>query len=92
MSKTKGITVDKFYDFITSKISAEEALKKMLQSSLITYEKLKFDDKGKAVHPLFIASFAAMDMGWAIAIEKDEEDVRGLQMGTVEYMDKMGGK
>jgi len=85
-NKPKGITVKKFYKYITSKMTAEKALMKLLEGSLIQYEKLKFDDQSKAVHPIIVISMAAMDMGWQIAIEKKEKDIKGLVVGTAAYM------
>jgi len=73
------------YNYITEKMTPEEALMKFLESSLLTYEKLKFD-KGKEIHPLMIISMAAMDLGWMIAFEKDKKDIEGLIVGTKEYM------
>ncbi len=81
------MNVDELYNHIVSQITPEEALKKMLESSLLTYEKLKFK-KGKEVHPLFIISMAAMDLGWQIAIKKDKENIEGLTVGTKDYMNR----
>jgi hypothetical protein len=84
----KKISVDDFYNYITKHMTAEEALKKLLTSSMISYEKLKFDE-GKEVHPIIIIANAAMDMGWMIAVEKEEKEVKGLAVGTEEYMNKL---
>lgn len=80
----EGITVDKFYEFILSKMSAEQALKLLLVGSTLSYEKLKFDGE-KKVHPIIIIALAAMDLKWDIAIEKNQENVRGMVIGTEEY-------
>ena len=81
-----------FYDHITEHMSAEEALLKLLEGHVKTYDKLKFQE-GEEVHPLMIASMAAMDMGWGMAIPEgdDEEEVRGILMGTPEYLEEMLG-
>jgi hypothetical protein len=76
------------YDYITSQMTAEEALKKLLESSLINYKKLKFN-KGEEIHPLILIASASMDMGWQIAVEKDQDEVRGVSVGTVEYMEQL---
>ncbi len=81
------MTVDELYNYITSQMKPEEALKKLLESSLIRYEKLKFAE-GETVHPLFIITMAALDMGWDFAVESNVDTVRGLTVGTKEYMDK----
>ena len=79
------MNVQEFYDYITSMMTPEEALKKLLESPLINYEKLKFD-KGEEIHPVMVISLAAMDLGWQMAIEKGEEDVSGISVGTEKYM------
>jgi hypothetical protein len=87
-----GMTVDALYDYITQQLSPEEALRRLLTSSLISYEKLKFDkEAGEAVHPLFIISMAAMDMGWQIAIPNldPEAEVTGIACGTAEYIQSL---
>jgi hypothetical protein len=91
MEAEKKITVDEFYNYITKHMTPEEALKKLLTSSMISYEKLKFEE-GKEVHPLIIMANAAMDMGWMIAVEKNEGDVRGLAVGTEDYMERVFSK
>lgn len=69
-------------------MSAEEALLKLLQGPLIQYEKLKFSSQEESVHPEMIIAMAAMDRGWKIAIEKspDHEHLRGISVGTAEYL------
>lgn len=82
------ITVKGFYDHITKYMTAEEALMKLLEGSLIQYEKLKFDE-GQTVHPLIIISLAAMDMDWTMVVENGLENMRGIAVGTNEYMDSL---
>lgn len=76
------------YEHIVQHITPEAALLKLLESSIIQYEKLKMD-KGEEVHPLLIISMAAMDLGWEMAIEKDQEEMRGIAVGTKEYIDNL---
>ena len=78
--------VQEFYDYITQNLTPEQALMKLLEGSVIQYEKLKFDDQQKAVHPIHIIAMAAMDMGWQIAVKSDEDNVNGLAVGNDEYM------
>ena len=89
-NKKPGMAVDAFYDYITQHLTPEEALRRMLTVGLRSYEKLKFD-KGEEVHPLFIISMAAMDMGWQIAIPNiaPEAEVTGIACGTAEYMQSL---
>ena len=80
-----------FYDYITTQMTAEEALMKLLEGHVMNYEKLKFQE-GEEIHPLMLISLAAMDMGWNIAISdkgSDDDDVVGMVLGTEEYVDDM---
>jgi len=83
------MTVKEFYDYITKQMTPEEALMRLLESSVIEYEKLKFDDQSKAVHPVLVMTMAAMDMGWNFCIETAPADapVRGMVVGTEEYIE-----
>jgi len=80
------------YDHITKHMTPEQALLKLLEGHVLTYEKLKFDE-GEEIHPLFIISMAAMDMGWNLAIpnDSDEMEVQGMIVGTQEYINKTLG-
>ena len=80
------MTVKEFYDYITMEMTPEQALMKLLEGSLIQYEHLKFDSKSKQVHPTLIISMAAMDMGWNFCLEKTQPNIRGMVVGTEEYM------
>ena len=82
------MTVDELYEYITEYMTPEEALKKLLEGSLRSYEKLKFD-KGEEVHPVFIISMVAMDMNWQIAFSNESEDIEGLVIGTKDYMQEI---
>jgi len=87
------MNVKEFYDHITKHLTPEEALMKLLEGHVLTYEKLKFD-KGEEIHPLMVASMAAMDMGWDIAIPKGkskDDEVQGMMIGTQEYLEEMLG-
>lgn len=93
-----SMTLDQLYDHITSQMTPEVALKRMLGSQLEVYENLKnvrpdeIED-GATVNPLFIITAAAMDLGWNLAIEKGDEgfDVEGLTVGTEAYMKRTFG-
>lgn len=88
MSK-KRITVKKLYDHILKHLTAEQALIKLLEGSLIQYDKLKFDKKGEVVHPLIVISMATLDLGWGFAVESDKENIEGLVIGTNKYMKRI---
>lgn len=90
------MNIEKLYAHLTSQLSEKEIIMRFLQSSLIKYDKLKFSDiegpNGKVVpdgvHPLIIIAYATMDMGWNFMVEKVDGDVRGLIIGTDEYVVK----
>jgi len=87
------MNVKEFYDHITKHMTAEEALLKLLEGHVKTYDKLVFNE-GEELHPLMVASMAAMDMGWQMAIPEgsEDEEVRGIIMGTSEYLEEMLGE
>lgn len=78
------IKVQDLYNIIVQNMTPEVALKKLLSSSLIQYEKLKFDESGQPVHPEFIIAMAALDLGWMVGIT-DDDPVIGLIVGTEEF-------
>ena len=82
------MNLQEFYDYITSQMTAEEALKKLLITNCIHFENLKAV-KGKDGSPYFIIAMAAMDLGWSIAVEKNKEEIRGLSVGTKEYLNSI---
>jgi hypothetical protein len=91
------MTAKELRDYILTKMTAEEALLRLLQSHVEHYEKLKVqmddkhaDDEGhNQGSPIMIIAAAAMDLGWQIAVENTEPDapVRGLTVGTGAYLD-----
>ena len=83
------MTVKELYDYITAQMTPEQALMKLLEGSVIQYEKLKFDENGEPVHPVLVITMAAMDLGWQLAIEDSQDEVRGMVIGTKEYIDTM---
>lgn len=88
------MTAKELRDYILTKMTAEEALLRLLQSHVEHYEKLKVqmdneqegDNQGS---PIMIIAAAAMDLGWQIAVENatDDTPVRGLCVGTGAYLD-----
>lgn len=82
------MTVEQLYDHIVSQLTPEEALKRLLESGLINYQKLRFQE-GEEIHPVMLIAMASMEMGWNFLVEKveGEENVRGLIVGTDEYVD-----
>ncbi len=84
-----GMKVDDLYIFITSQMTPEVALKRLLASSLRSYEHLKFPSPEQSVDPVLIIAHAALDLGWSIAVKDGDEEVQGLAVGTDEYMKKL---
>jgi len=82
------MNIQEFYDYITKYMTAEEALKKLLLTYCKQYKKLKAI-KGQDGNPVCIIAAAAMDLGWIIAVEKNKEEIRGLSVGTQEYLDSI---
>ncbi len=87
------MTPEELYNHIIKHMTPEEALKKLLHSSLRTYENLKFKDGDDPVHPIMIMTMAALDMGWMLAVETNptnpNADMEGIVLGTQEYMDRL---
>jgi len=91
MSEEKNsMTFQELKDYILSKMTIEQAFDRLLESGLVHYQKLKFEN-GEELHPLLVMSMAAMEMGWNFVIENREgkDEVRGLITGTQEYIDDL---
>lgn len=84
----RKMSVNELYDFIVKRMSPEEALKKLLTSSLVKYDHLKFKTTEEMVHPEIIIAMAALDLGWDIAIQQGDKDapVDGMVLGTSDYI------
>ena len=52
------MTVKELYDYITAQMTPKQALMKLLEGSVIQYEKLKFDENGEPVHPVLVITMA----------------------------------
>jgi hypothetical protein len=85
------MNVKELYDHITKHMTAEQALMKLLEGHVLTYDKLKFQE-GEEIHPTILVVMAAMDMGWNLAIPdtgNDDDELQGMAIGTQEYLDKL---
>jgi len=82
------MSITELYKHITKHMSAEDALMRLLEGHVITYEKLKFNE-GDEIHPIMLISMAAFEMGWQLAIPEGGEDdeVIGLTVGTEKYLE-----
>lgn len=86
------MTAEELYKHITSHMTAEEALMKLLTGHLREYEKLKFSQEGEEIHPVILISMATLDMGWNIAVPHNDDpnaEVIGMIVGTQEYIDSI---
>lgn len=90
------MTVKELYDHITKHMTAEQALMKMLEGTVIEYQKLKFSEEGKEIHPEMLIVMAVLDRGWNMAIPNPKPDgndeLQGMIVGTQEYIDDMLSK
>lgn len=87
------MTQEEFYNYITQHMTADEALKKLLAAPLLQFQELKALKAGNIneeefVNPIFIIAAACADIGWHIVVETDQPTVRGLFIGTDEYIEK----
>jgi len=84
------MNIKELFEHITSHMTAEQALMKLLEGNALTYEHLKFNE-GDEIHPLMVISMAALDMGWDLAIPdgRDDDEVQGMAVGTDEYLSEL---
>lgn len=86
------MTAQELYNHIVKYMTPEQALLKLLENQIGSYDKLKnglpLVDGDDCVSPLFIIVAAAMDNGWAISFETNFEHIRGIVVGTDEFIDK----
>jgi hypothetical protein len=92
MSTTEGpsMTFGELKAYILSKMTMEQAFDRILESSIIKYQKLRFQE-GEEIHPLIVMATAAMEMGWGFLLGPEEE-VEGVVTGTEDYMTKVSGR
>jgi hypothetical protein len=70
-------------------MTAEQALMKLLEAQVRSYDKLKFEE-GEAIHPTILVVMAAMEMGWNISIpHKEDDELTGMSIGTDEYLNEL---
>jgi len=41
------------------------------------------------IHPLVLIVFIAKELGWSMAIPNNEEEIKGVVIGTDEYLDSV---
>jgi hypothetical protein len=90
------MNVKELYDHILKHMTAEQALMKMLEGTVIEYQKLKFSEEGKEIHPEMLIVMAVLDRGWNMAIPdpkgNPDGELPGMIVGTQEYIDDVLGK
>lgn len=84
--------IKELYEHITKHLTPEQALMKFLEGGVLEYEKLKFDAQEKAVHPMLIIAMASMDLGWQFVVKSDDGDIKGLIVGTDDYVKEIFDK
>jgi hypothetical protein len=88
---SKEFTLQELYDYITSQMTPEAALKKMLESGLINYQKLKFNE-GDEIHPVILIAMCGIELGWNFLLPKNSEndntEIDGIIIGTEEFLKK----
>lgn len=85
------MTVQELYDHLIKNMTAEQALMKLLEAQVRSYEKLKFDE-GEAIHPTMLVFMAAQEMGWNVVIphsDNDDDELIGMVIGTNEYIEDL---
>ena len=84
------MNIKELYDHITQHMTPEQALMKLLEGHVLTYEQLKFKEN-EEIHPTILITMAAFDMGWNIAIPQDKGDnlLIGMAVGTPEYFEEL---
>jgi hypothetical protein len=83
------MNVKELYDHIVKHMTPEQALMKLLEGQVMSYDKLKFK-KGKSIHPIHLITMAAMELDWGIIIPMDDDaNVEGIVVGTEKYLDSI---
>lgn len=83
---------DELKEYILKHMTAEQALDKLLEGHIIEYQKLKFSEEGKEIHPTMLIAMAALEMGWDIVISNAENPdayLEGIIVGTNDYLNSV---
>lgn len=91
MENKKAISVEELYDYITSQVTPEEALKKLLEGVVSQYNFLRTEKPEEGGHPEFIMALAAMEKKWFFAIPNgnNSRKTQGMIAGTEEFLDEL---
>lgn len=87
------MNVQELYDHITKYLTPEQALLKILEGQVRTYENFRVSnfsfEEGEAVPPIVLVIMAAQEMEWNVCIPNasDDDEIRGMIIGTQEYVD-----
>lgn len=85
------MTVQELYDYITSQITPEEALKRLLSLAVTQYKELRLSGENGG-HPETIMSAAAFELGWHIGFRTEgdpEETLSGMILGTTDFFEEL---
>lgn len=82
------MTLEELKAYILTQLTPDQVIDRFLEKEMIIYDKLKFNN-GEAIHPTILIAHASMDMGWNFMIEENHENIRGMVVGTEEYMNDL---
>lgn len=84
--------VQELYDHIVQHMTPEDALKRLLATSVEVVENANLEDPNSRHSPYFTIVACATQLGWGFAIESDAETLQGLVIGTPEYINSIFDK
>jgi len=84
------MTSDELADYILTQMSAEDALRKLLSAQMLSAGKIMYQtseiELSDGMRPYALIMIAAKLLGWDVAFESDQENMRGMAIGTKEYL------
>lgn len=85
---------DEMYDYITSQMTPEEALRKLLQAQSVDIGSILYQAKKIEIpsgfKPYFLIALGAQILKWGMAFEssRGSGEMRGMAVGTKEYLNE----
>lgn len=87
------MTAEEMYDYILTQMTAEEALRSLLRADVLAAGKMQYDMRDieipDGMRPFSLIVLAAKMLGWDFALEEGEENMRGISIGTKEYLEEL---
>lgn len=92
----KTIKTKDFIAYILKFMTAEQALEKLMGIQTDQYNKIKLGEpinpkEDDTINPLMILCCAAMDLGWDMCLEKQDDETKnidGIAVGTSEWLNR----